>query len=150
MAVDHYIASNFNKFKRPVLRFYGWKPYCISLGFHQSSNNIDVESLGKKGYELVKRPTGGRAIFHSEELTYSVIFPKTNLNQRELYIYIHKLFTLALKFIYLAVASNPETNPKLICNCGINIEDKPVPPGKVLSCSGLVLEPNIVGNSKLF
>lgn len=58
----------------PVLRFFEWTPYCISLGKNQAPEEIDLEYCRAEGIEVVKRPTGGRAVLHAEELTYSVIF----------------------------------------------------------------------------
>lgn len=58
-----------------VLRFYGWQPYCISLGANQSLSEIDMEKAAADGIDVVRRPTGGRAVLHAEELTYSVIMP---------------------------------------------------------------------------
>ncbi len=55
------------------LRFYGWKPDCISLGSNQSFDDINLELTSQNNVDVVKRPTGGRAILHSEELTYSVV-----------------------------------------------------------------------------
>ncbi len=54
------------------LRFYTWNPYCISLGNTQSENELNKELIERDGLDFVKRPTGGRAILHAEELTYSV------------------------------------------------------------------------------
>jgi lipoate-protein ligase A len=60
-----------------ILRFYGWRPYCISLGYNQGKglkeNVIDYEKCKRDGVDVVRRPTGGRAVFHAEEITYSVI-----------------------------------------------------------------------------
>lgn len=58
-----------------ILRLYRWKPYCISLGANQSFDDVDIEKAKTDNIDVVKRPTGGRAILHSEELTYSVIYP---------------------------------------------------------------------------
>ncbi|MCL5028521.1 MAG: hypothetical protein M1480_05820 [Bacteroidetes bacterium] len=57
------------------LRFYRWEPYCISLGANQNINSINEEKAFSDSIDIVKRPTGGRAILHAEELTYSVIIP---------------------------------------------------------------------------
>lgn len=59
----------------PVLRVYRWKPYCISLGANQDYNLINNKKASGDGLDIVKRPTGGRAILHAEELTYSVVYP---------------------------------------------------------------------------
>jgi lipoate-protein ligase A len=56
-----------------VLRLYGWEPPAISLGHHQDASTIDLERLTADGLELVRRPTGGRAILHHDELTYCVV-----------------------------------------------------------------------------
>ena len=60
----------------PTLRFYGWEPPCVSVGYAQAiRQEIDLEACVDKGYAWVRRPTGGRAILHVDELTYSVIAP---------------------------------------------------------------------------
>lgn len=56
-------------------RIYRWQPYCISLGANQSFDDIDLAKTKEDEIDVVKRPTGGRAILHAEELTYSVIMP---------------------------------------------------------------------------
>ena len=61
-----------------ILRFYRWKPFCISLGANQSEKSLNLAKTIADKIDVVKRPTGGRAILHSEELTYSVIFPADN------------------------------------------------------------------------
>ncbi len=62
---------------KPTLRFYQWEPPCLSLGYSQRSSDVDEEACQKLGYTWVRRPTGGRAILHCDELTYSVIVPET-------------------------------------------------------------------------
>lgn len=58
----------------PTIRFYGWKPAGLSIGYFQKTKDrIDLEAVKKYGYELVRRPTGGQAVLHDHELTYSVI-----------------------------------------------------------------------------
>jgi len=56
----------------PTLRFYAWDPPCLSLGYTQPIADIDLERLRACGWHLVRRMTGGRAILHTDELTYSV------------------------------------------------------------------------------
>ncbi len=58
----------------PTLRFFQWKPFCISLGKNQTLTDIDMDRCLAQCVDVVRRPTGGRAILHAEELTYSVIF----------------------------------------------------------------------------
>ncbi len=54
------------------LRLYSWKPSSISLGYQQSVESIDVEACRSAGIDIVRRPTGGRAVLHANELTYAV------------------------------------------------------------------------------
>jgi lipoate-protein ligase A len=60
----------------PTLRLYAWEPACISLGYAQEISDVDLDKLDARGWEIVRRPTGGRAILHTEELTYSVTGPE--------------------------------------------------------------------------
>jgi lipoyl(octanoyl) transferase len=62
----------------PTLRFYAWEPPTLSLGFAQPVADVDRDALLRLGWGLVRRPTGGRAILHTDELTYSVTAPETN------------------------------------------------------------------------
>lgn len=56
----------------PTLRFYRWQPPAVSLGRHQPVADIDQAAVAASGYDIVRRTTGGRAILHIDELTYSV------------------------------------------------------------------------------
>ena len=78
MAVDHAIAEACAAGESlPTLRFYRWQPPAISLGRHQPLAEIDLEAAAAHGYDIVRRTTGGRAILHVDELTYSVAAPKS-------------------------------------------------------------------------
>ena len=59
----------------PTLRLYAWAPACLSLGHAQPFTDVDSARLEERGWEVVRRATGGRAILHTDELTYSVIAP---------------------------------------------------------------------------
>jgi lipoate-protein ligase A len=59
----------------PTLRLFAWDPPCLSLGYAQSIQVVDESRLHAKGWDLVRRSTGGGAILHTDELTYSVIGP---------------------------------------------------------------------------
>lgn len=56
----------------PRLRFYSWQPWALSLGYNQDIAQINVAEVEQRGYGIVRRPTGGRAVFHAEEITYAV------------------------------------------------------------------------------
>lgn len=79
MWLDETLAMNFDAFARTfgeraaLLRFYAWQPFCISLGHHQSEAMLNCALLAQDGIDLVRRPTGGRAVFHAEELTYALV-----------------------------------------------------------------------------
>ena len=76
MAVDSAIAQAVGSGRQPpTLRLYGWKPYCLSLGYGQRARDADNEALRRRGWDLVRRPTGGKAILHGDELTYSLCLP---------------------------------------------------------------------------
>ncbi|MGD8305405.1 MAG: hypothetical protein PVF17_02025 [Ignavibacteria bacterium] len=77
-----------------VLRLYRWEPYCISLGANQSIDSLQIEKINTDGLDVVNRPTGGRAILHSEELTYSVIYPAKKLSSVRI---LYKEINLALQ-----------------------------------------------------
>jgi lipoate-protein ligase A len=61
----------------PTLRLFSWQPACLSLGYAQSVADVDKLRLAQRGWDLVRRPTGGKAILHTDELTYSVTGPQT-------------------------------------------------------------------------
>jgi lipoate-protein ligase A len=79
MAIDEAILWAVAEGKSPpTLRFYGWEPPCLSIGYSQSmEGEVDVDKCRESGIGLVRRPTGGRAILHADELTYSVVAPQT-------------------------------------------------------------------------
>lgn len=77
MAVDEAILEAIGRGESlPTLRCYAWQPPCLSLGFAQPVSDVDLERLRQRGWDLVRRPTGGRAILHTDELTYSVTGPQ--------------------------------------------------------------------------
>ena len=59
----------------PTLRLYGWDPPCLSLGRHQGPEAADLAFCHANGIDVVRRPTGGRALLHHLELTYAVVAP---------------------------------------------------------------------------
>lgn len=56
-----------------ILRLYSWSPACLSLGFQQPYEAADASACAARGIDIVRRPTGGRAVLHDQELTYAVI-----------------------------------------------------------------------------
>jgi len=75
MAVDEaLLLSHARGGTPPTLRLYTWEPWALSLGYLQDAERqVDLARLRRAGYGLVRRPTGGRAVLHGPELTYSVV-----------------------------------------------------------------------------
>ncbi len=80
----------------PILRFYQWSPVAISLGYHQRRYPAAWDNLGHQGQsvDLVRRPSGGRAVLHQGDLTYALIASHHNLARPELYQYFCKFLIL--------------------------------------------------------
>jgi lipoate-protein ligase A len=77
MAVDEAILTSVIRGDSlPTLRFYSWNPPCLSLGYGQSLSDVDTTRLHQFGWDVVRRPTGGKAILHTDELTYSLCLPQ--------------------------------------------------------------------------
>lgn len=85
MRIDNELLENAitEQSKAPVFRLYGWSPACISLGKNQQDSFIDKSFLKDTGIDLVKRLTGGRALLHDDEITYSYVCPVSNLKHGE-------------------------------------------------------------------
>ena len=77
MAIDHATYESVaNERELPTIRFYKWMPSSISLGAYQNPNEINLEACKKHNIGIVRRMTGGRAVFHDKaDFTYSVIAP---------------------------------------------------------------------------
>lgn len=85
MAVDNdllesAIAQNLDY---PIFRLYGWNPPCVSLGRNQDDSFLDKEFLKQNNIDVVRRLTGGRALLHDNEITYSFICPVSYLQNGE-------------------------------------------------------------------
>jgi len=63
----------------PILRLYRWSPPAVSLGYFQEQEEVvDLKACRAAGIDIVRRPTGGRAVLHDHELTYSIIVPEVH------------------------------------------------------------------------
>ena len=85
MRIDNELLENAitEQSETPVFRLYGWSPACISLGKNQQDSFIDKSFLKDTGIDLVKRLTGGRALLHDDEITYSYVCPVSYLKHGE-------------------------------------------------------------------
>jgi len=78
MAIDWAVLKANSKGEAPpTVRFYTWRPSAISIGYFQSlKEEIDLEMCKKYGVDYVRRITGGGAVYHEHELTYSIVIPE--------------------------------------------------------------------------
>ncbi len=104
MRLDHERAiACMNGVTKPMLRLYSWKPWAVSLGAHQSDKDISLQSCQVRGFDLVRRPTGGRAVLHANELTYSIVVPLATPDEptRNIYDIYRDVHILLLKALHL-------------------------------------------------
>lgn len=86
MTFDQNLARQLEEERfNPVLRVYGWNPSAISVGMNQQFEEFDLTKLRRSGIDIVRRPTGGKAILHSNELTYSVAMRLEVRTPKEIY-----------------------------------------------------------------
>lgn len=97
MEYDINLAQNCKE-DEAFFRLYRWEPYCISLGANQNIDEIDLEKAKQDSIDCVHRPTGGRAILHAEEITYSAILPySASYSARDIYTNISLALLEGLK-----------------------------------------------------
>ncbi len=121
MAVDAAILSAIGRDEvPPTLRLYRWDPPCLSLGYSQPFSDLDQDQLRSRGWDVVRRPSGGRAILHTNELTYAVIGPKTDPRLKgglmESYRRLSKALLESLIILGLPVQVHSGKNPDSIKN----------------------------------
>ncbi len=76
MAVDEAIFEAVRAGAQPAtLRLYAWTPACLSIGYGQRIREVDQAALTARGWDVVRRMTGGKAVLHADELTYSLALP---------------------------------------------------------------------------
>lgn len=77
MGIDEALLGSVAKREaEPTLRLYAWSPPCVTVGYFQSlEDEVDLEACRQSGVDAVRRLTGGGAVFHDDELTYSIILP---------------------------------------------------------------------------
>jgi lipoate-protein ligase A len=87
-----------------TIRVYGWNPPAISLGWNQSMDEVDLKKTAAAGIDVVRRPTGGRAILHSDELTYSVTMRVKGKTILTVYDEISRALVTGLEYLGANVA----------------------------------------------
>ena len=101
-----------NKLDYPIFRLYGWNPACVSLGRNQKDDFLDRQFLKENNIDVVRRLTGGRALLHADEITYSFICPTSYLKNGEHVVSSYKEISQILidKFKKLGIELNFGTN----------------------------------------
>ncbi|MBM3162204.1 MAG: lipoate--protein ligase family protein [Chlorobi bacterium] len=104
MAFDRALMQSFldGRFQRRfgagscLWRFYGWEPFAVTIGYNQDISTIDGQRCRQEGIDVVRRPTGGRAVFHADEFTYSFL-AETEERNALIYRMVHEMIMLALQ-----------------------------------------------------
>lgn len=118
MQIDSDLLDNAIKkqAKEPTFRLYGWKPACVSLGRNQKDGFIDEILLKNYKIDIVRRLTGGRALLHDDEITYSYVCPTSSLkhgeNVIESYKEISQILIDAFKKIGIELDFGGERKPQ--------------------------------------
>ena len=95
MAIDEALIENIGDV--PILRIYGWSPGAVSIGYFQSiQEEVDLEKCSKIGVDVVRRLTGGGAVLHELELTYSFITKQYPQNIMESYSWICEAIVISI------------------------------------------------------
>ena len=107
MALDEAILTAHSEGRvPPTVRFYGWSPATLSIGYFQKAQEVDFEAVAREGIGFVRRPTGGRAVLHDKELTYSIIvserYPGIPANVTEAYRVLSEGLLLGFRGLGLA------------------------------------------------
>jgi len=108
MALDVVLAETV---KEPLLRLYTWARPTLSLGRHQKRVDLNLDYMRHVGIECVVRPTGGRAVLHWDELTYTVVVPTS-----------HELAKKSLEQFHLSIS---ESIAEALRNIGFSVSIEP-------------------------
>lgn len=100
----------------PTLRFYAWNPPCLSLGYNQAFEEVDLARLQARGWDVVRRATGGKAILHTDELTYSVALPQDSELVADGILESYRRLSNALLAGLQSLGLHPESAAKTVSN----------------------------------
>jgi lipoate-protein ligase A len=110
MAIDQALLERAGRLGERRLRLYRWHPHCLSFGRHeQALRRYDRDRVAAASLDVVRRPTGGRAVWHAGELTYAVAMPAAELSGvRGPYLEIHRMLLDALRSLGVEATIAPE------------------------------------------
>ncbi|HKR56114.1 MAG TPA: hypothetical protein VJS20_07420 [Gemmatimonadales bacterium] len=116
MAVDQALLEEAGSLGRAYLRLYRWTPSCLSFGRNEPAlTRYDRAEIERRGISVVRRPTGGRAVWHDRELTYAVAAPIAAFGTlAEAYRIIHERIAMALGTLGVVATVAPVTRPEAI------------------------------------
>jgi len=103
----------------PTIRFYGWNPATLSIGYFQKIHKeIDVDKVKEHGLGLVRRITGGRAVLHDQELTYNIVVSEDHPKMPKAVTEAYRVLSLGLLEGFKELGLNayfsvPETKEQL-------------------------------------
>jgi len=109
MAMDRSLLHLADRDGIAALRLYAWAPYCVSFGRHEPAlRRYDRARIASLGLDTVRRPTGGRAVWHAAELTYAIAAPTALLGTLgDAYGRVHRVFADALARLGVTAALAP-------------------------------------------
>jgi lipoyl(octanoyl) transferase len=116
MAIDQALLERAGRCRERWLRLYRWQPHCLSFGRHEpATRRYDSVRIAERGLDTVRRPTGGRAVWHGREVTYAIAAPANALGAlREAYLEIHQMLLQALRALGApAVIAAPQPSARL-------------------------------------
>ena len=165
MAIDEALLNS----KIPVLRIYSWSPKAVSVGYNQNvMEEINTDYCKKNDIDVVRRITGGKAVFHDKEITYSFIVPENNgllpFEVNESYKVIANALLIALKKVNInaKIRKVPERIETPVCFNSSNwyellVNNKKISGsaqrrfnGKVLQHGSLLIDFDYNKNSSIF
>lgn len=139
MAIDHALLDAVADGAPPVLRLYRWTPACLSFGRNQHAAGVyDQDRIRGAGIDIVRRPTGGLAVLHDVELTYTVVAPLHLFGgPRDAYRVINRAIVKGLRRLGVdaAVADEAHGSPYPAADAAMPCFQAPAP-GEVVAAGG--------------
>jgi lipoyl(octanoyl) transferase len=109
MAVDQSLLEQSAQSGAAFLRLYRWSPPCLSFGRNEPTRRYDHDAIARLGIDVVRRPTGGRAVWHDREVTYAVAAPVAAFGSlRESYRAIHARLAVGLQQMGVPASLSPD------------------------------------------
>ena len=116
MAIDQALLEEAERTQRAFLRLYRWDPPCLSFGRNEPAlTRYDRAEIERRGISVVRRPTGGRAVWHDRELTYAVAAPVAAFGTlADAHRITHERIAAALRTLGVAASVAPAVRPAAI------------------------------------